>query len=586
MKAKRSFALFLALLLTVCLACPALAEGEEGAAAESQSIVVDYTVTVPDGRLTKGATAVIAVKVRNPLLLTADGKAIDVTRTADSFKGGSVSVAVTSADDKPLEYTVTFTDVQYTGKGNSLNSFVLYRDCDLPVEPLNVTVEECVEVTEAQTDPKPLPVPDIQINRDELAPVGAGERFQVTVRFSNASAAAANAAVAVFEPGEGLTLEESKTSKPVGTLGADASAAVTVALRAADAIAASPLTLGVTLQYTYAAADGTAQGTAEEKLLIPAAVSKPNAAKADSATPNIIVTHYSAGKASVAAGETFDLTISFRNTSKTTAVDNIVMTVDAGESLAITSASNTYYYPSLKPGETKTQKIEMQVPANAAVTSAKAEIAFRYEYVSGGERTAANTGESLSVPVYLPDRFSITPPEPITAVQGSEVNLSVPYVNRGKGEISNVEAKLAFAAGSDATCEQPDQLLGNIEAGKSGTIDFFFTPNTVGELKFTVTVSYEDEMTEAKTVTLPLTVTVEEAAEQEEFMPDDEGMEDAGDHTTAKRILIAAAIAVPLLAAVVVVIVIRLKKKKRAVDALPADFDWGDGAAKEQEPNK
>ena len=540
MKAKRSFALFLALLLTVCLACPALAEGEEGAAAESQSIVVDYTVTVPDGRLTKGATAVIAVKVRNPLLLTADGKNIDVTRTADSFKGGSVSVAVTSADDKPLEYTVTFTDVQYTGKGNSLNSFVLYRDCDLPVEPLNVTVEECVEVTEPQTDPKPLPVPDIQINRDELAPVGVGERFQVTVRFSNASAAAANAAVAVFEPGEGLTLEESKTSKPVGTLGADASAAVTVALRAADPIAASPLTLGVTLQYTYAAA----------------------------------------------AGETFDLTISFLNTSKTTAVDNIVMTVDAGESLAITSASNTYYFPLLKPGETKTQKIEMQVPTNAAVTSAKAEIAFRYEYVTGGERTAANTGESLSVPVYLPDRFSITPPEPITAMQGSEVNLSVPYVNRGKGEISNVEAKLAFAAGSDATCEQPDQLLGNIEAGKSGTIDFFFTPNTVGELKFTVTVSYEDEMTEAKTVSLPLTVTVEEAAEQEEFMPDDEGMEDAGDHTTAKRILIAAAIAVPLLAAVVVVIVIRLKKKKRAVDALPADFDWGDGAAKEQEPNE
>ena len=589
MKTKRFAALLLVLLFAVSAFTPVFAEGEEedGVGLSSQSIVEDYSVTTPSGKLTKGATAVIVVKVRNPLLLTADGKAIDVTRTSDSFKGGSVSVAVTSADDKPLEYTVTFTDVQYTGKGNSLNSFVLYRDCDLPVEPLNVTVEECVEYVEPTADPKPLPVPELQINRGEMEqPVKAGESFKVSVNITNASAAAANGVIAVFEPGEGLMLEESKTSKAVGTVGANGSASVTVALKAAGSIETTPLTLGVSLKYTYAAAEGTAEGAAEEKLLIPAAVSKANdPTKSSAATPNIIVTKYSCGKDSVAAGEKFKLTVSFCNTSKTTAVDNIVMAVDTGESLSITSASNTYYFAALKPNETRTQTIEMQVPANAAVTSAKAEISFRYEYVSAGERVSANASESLSVPVYLPDRFSLAEPELLTAVQGSEVNVSVPYVNRGKSEVGNVEAKIVFAAPGDATCEQPSQMLGNFEAGKSGTIDFFFTPNVAGELKFNIVVSYEDEMTEPKTITLPLTLTVEESVE-DDILPDDGDMDGEEEHAALTPALIAAAVGAPVLAGVVVFVVLRRKKKKKAADTLPEGFDWGDGAASEQEQDE
>ncbi len=590
MKAKRFAALLLILLLAVSAFTPAFAEGEEeeGAGLNSQSIVSGYDLLPSADRITKGAAITVAVRVRNPLLLTADGKAIDVTRTSDSFKGGSVSVAVTSADDQPLEYTVTFADVQYTGRGNSLNSFVLYRDCDLPVEPLNVTVEECVEYVEPTVDQKPLPVPELQINRGEMEqPVKAGERFEVTVSVANASAAAANGVVAVFEPGEGLILEENKTSKSLGTIPANSAASVAVALRAAGSIETTPLTLGVALKYTYAAAEGTAEGTAEEKLLIPAAVSKANdPAKSSAATPNIIVTKYTCGKDSVAAGEKFKLTVSFCNTSRTTAVDNIVMAVDPGESLSITSASNTYYYAALKPNETRTQTIEMQVPANAAVTSAKAEISFRYEYVSAGERVSASASESLSVPVYLPDRFSLTEPELLTAVQGSEVNVSVPYVNRGKSEVGNVEAKIEFTAPGDATCEQPSQMLGNFEAGKSGTIDFFFTPNVAGELKFNIIVSYEDEMTEPKTITLPLTLTVEEAEVNDDPLLDDDGMEETDHHTVPKIAILAAVIGALALVGVVVFVVLRQKKKKKAADTLPEGFDWGDGAASEQEQDE
>lgn len=68
-------------------------------------------------------------------------------------------------------------------------------------------------------------------------------------------------------------------------------------------------------------------------------------------------------------------------------------------------------------------------------------VLFKYEYVDGNKRAAATSEIKLSVPVVQQDRFQISAPSlPETCTGGEELVLTLNYVNRGKTEVSNVEA--------------------------------------------------------------------------------------------------------------------------------------------------
>lgn len=582
----RLFSLAFALLFAFTAVLPAFAEedeepteGETETMLSSQSVVTSYEIKYPAGKIEKDRLASIEVNVKNLQLKTEDCGTIDITRTVDSFKDGRASVKVTSSPGQLLTFTVTFINLVYTGRGQSLDFIVLYKGTGLPHENLSVTVGECVEYTEPVTEEvtkKEPDAPNIVINRSDIGTVKPGDAFTVTVTFNNLSSTAATDAVATFEPSEGLAINEKSFSKTVGKIAGKGSAKITVNLKALPSAASASQTLSVNLKYNYAALTATAQGTADEKLNIPLAISGEAGQSGNAATPNIIVSNYSYGGSPIAAGDTFSLSVTFKNTSAKLPVDNIVMSLETGENLSITSSSNTFYFSSLPAGGSKTQTVEMQVPANAAVTGAKADISFKYEYVLNGERASSSASESLSIPVYLPDRFSVTEPEAVFSTVGEETDISLPYVNRGKGEISNVEAVIEFDSPDSATCEMPKQNLGNFEAGKSGTIDFFFTPNMAGEMSVKLIINYEDEMTQPKSIEIPLTFTVEDMimpSDEPEYPGEYEEPEESGN---AKKIVLICAVAAVLAAVIVTVIIIVLKKKKKAKVEIPDSFDWED----------
>ena len=62
--------------------------------------------------------------------------------------------------------------------------------------------------------------------------------------------------------------------------------------------------------------------------------------------PNIIVTNFTYGGDSVAAGADFNLDFTFQNMGQV-AVTNMVITVDGGESFAIAGGTNTFYVDAL-----------------------------------------------------------------------------------------------------------------------------------------------------------------------------------------------------------------------------------------------
>lgn len=207
------------------------------------------------------------------------------------------------------------------------------------------------------------------------------------------------------------------------------------------------------------------------------------------AAPNIIIQKYTYGSDAVEAGKTFDLDIQFYNTSKELSVENIVMSVETAEGLSIANSSNTYYFETLGPRKALSQKLSVKALGTDQSSSPTIAVSFRYEYVDGSSRIERNSSERIAIPVYQPDRLEITEPAlPEEIYAGSETALSFPYVNKGKGTLYNVTARVE----GDMESLLPVQNLGNFEPGKSGTIDMILVPESAGEHSFKVVITYEN----------------------------------------------------------------------------------------------
>lgn len=434
---------------------------------------------------------------------------------------------------------------------------------------------ETVPAAEPTATQKTVEPPLVRITREDLAKKPkAGDTFTLSVVFHNYSGSVSlRSGLASFEPSEGLVLAENSASKVVPVLEANAVRSVPIRLRVVKDAASANQYVSVTYSYSYKTPDGLVQAEATEKLLVsvtPAADASQTTAAASQATPNVIVTDYRYG-GTIAAGDEFSLQLTFRNTSPRIGVENIVMSVETGDGLSITTASNTYYYASLGAGKSRTQSIPMRVAVNANPDGARIDLAFRYEYVDGGTRSSASASERLSIPIYIPDRFSVTEPEmELIGVQNEEISVSLPYVNKSRVEVSNVSAKLMYDE-ETVFCEQPHVNLGNFEPGKSGTIDFYFMPLEAGDGTVTVQISYEDELTQEKT----LEIRVPYSAEAGYVDP---GMEEPTDFPEEEqtgpgwlRFAIPAAALVVVL--VVVVLIVRRRKKKKAAEP-SVDFNW------------
>ena len=88
-------------------------------------------------------------------------------------------------------------------------------------------------------------------------------------------------------------------------------------------------------------------------------------------------------------------------------------------------------------------------------------------------------------------------------------------------------------------------------------------------------INYEDEMTQPKSVEIPLTFTVEDMSEpiiDPEYPIEPEEPENGG----KTKIIVSVCIGAAVLAAVIVTVVIVLKKKKKANTQIPDSFDWED----------
>lgn len=284
-------------------------------------------------------------------------------------------------------------------------------------------------------------------------------------------------------------------------------------------------------------------------------------------TPRVIVTGFSTDPAEVKAGTNFKLIVHLKNTSKKTAVKNMLFDFNApaeGSDESTTSpaflpssGSSVVYLESIKANGAKDISIDLNAKADLLQKPYSIDLSMKYEDVNGGQYESA---ASISLPIKQDARFEFSEFEMSsdTVEVGSEVNIMCNLYNLGRVKLYNVKARFEGEG-----LKSKELFVGNVESGATAVIDGMVTGEqvTTGDGKAKLLITYEDEAGTASTAEKELTLYVTEPVPQDAIM-DDPSMMEPEEEKGFPVIPVAAAVIV--VAAVVAVILVKKHKKKKA----------------------
>lgn len=287
--------------------------------------------------------------------------------------------------------------------------------------------------------------------------------------------------------------------------------------------------------------------------------------------PRIIVTGFTTNPDTIYAGSTFMLTVSVKNTSADTTVENVLFnleaTVEGNDTTATyaaflpTSGSSSVYTSSIAPGATYDMSIEMETKSDLAQKPYVLTVNMKYD--TDEQINIADTAH-VSVPIKQESKLDTSSAEimPESIAVGEQSNVMFSVYNTGKTTLYNV--KVSYKSDS---VDEALTYLGNIAPGQTGSVDSMVTgvaPDT-GEGIVKAIISYEDEAGNETQVEKDLNLSVYE------MVFDDPGMEMGGEEFMGGEeepkkgipVVVIIIIVVVVIAAVIVVAAV-IKKKKKA----------------------
>lgn len=286
----------------------------------------------------------------------------------------------------------------------------------------------------------------------------------------------------------------------------------------------------------------------------------------DGSVPRVIVTGFDTEPGDVKAGTNFKLVVHLKNTSKRTAVSNMLFdfqapaagTDAAAEAPAFlpVSGSSTVYLENIAAGGTKDISIELNARADLVQKPYSISLDMKYE---NGNAAQYESGSSLAIPVKQEARFEFSriQASPDTVAVGEESNITCSLYNLGRVKMYNVKARFEGDA-----IEGQEQFIGNLDSGSTGTIDGIVTAveESYEESNCRLVLTYEDDAGNVSAVEQEFTMTVNAAEEIADMGMDD--MAEAETGSSVPGILLAAA-AVTVIGIILAAVLIKKKKKKK-----------------------
>ena len=274
----------------------------------------------------------------------------------------------------------------------------------------------------------------------------------------------------------------------------------------------------------------------------------------EAATPRVMVADYSIKEGEVIAGKEFTLTIQLKNTA-VRAVKNVKLSISTenGELLPEDGAGTAYVNQIEGDSE---EKFTFKMKAAHGLEEKAYKLSLKTEYESSGgiEYTVE---DSVFIPVSLEQRLSVTDiflaDEQIEL--GDTVEISAEVNNLGEGTLYNVSAKIV----SD-NLQERESYVGNIESGKSGTIDVLtkaasITRTDEDKVKNQIIISYEDKIGNVYKEEIKFGIDISE--------PIYENLEKVKETADYSRTIKKIAWILIVIAAVLIMIFLYIKRRKR-----------------------
>lgn len=284
-------------------------------------------------------------------------------------------------------------------------------------------------------------------------------------------------------------------------------------------------------------------------------------------TPRVIVTGFSTDPAEVKAGTNFKLIVHLQNTSKKTAVKNMLFDFNApsegsdetttSPAFLPSSGSSVVYLEGIKANGKKDISIDLNAKADLVQKPYSIDLSMKYEDGNGGQFESA---ASISVPVKQDARFEFSEFEMSSDVVevGSECNVMCNLYNLGRVKLYNVKARFEGEG-----LKSKELFVGNVEPGATAVIDGMVTGEevTTGDGKAKLIITYEDETGAIATAEKELTLMVTEPVPQDAIMDDPSMMEPEEEKGFP---VIPIVIAVLAVVAIVAFVLVKKHKKKKA----------------------
>ena len=197
------------------------------------------------------------------------------------------------------------------------------------------------------------------------------------------------------------------------------------------------------------------------------------------------------------------LMLTVTNPTSTLSMTEGILTVTDPTGEVLMTGSDRFPIPEVLPGEAVTVTVPMTVLGNAAIRVHTLNFDLSYQ-VCGAEKIWE---ETFTVPVTQRIRLEHGNVQASPAIAGELGSLTLPLMNLGKGELSNILVKLETPAANSQSI-----LVGSLAPGETKQAQLTFTPfaDQVGSHSGTVCISCEDAYGNTFEETMEVTLTVDE----------------------------------------------------------------------------
>lgn len=227
--------------------------------------------------------------------------------------------------------------------------------------------------------------------------------------------------------------------------------------------------------------------------------------------PRLIIDKYDFSPEILKAGQQFTLDLSILNTSKSSPISNIKVSLTSDDGTFTTVDSNSFYIESIPPKGKVQKKVSFSSKSDAAAKQYMISVNYEYEDEKGNPYTNKDV---IGIPLQQPPRLVLGdinfPPE---AYVGNPVPINLSFFNMGKSTLYNLMVKVE----GNFRVEGSSYFVGNFEPGKTDSFDGNIVPEAAGSINGTVIFTYEDADGKSQEVKKEIALTAMEMPVQKEF---------------------------------------------------------------------